>query len=87
MAVVDKGSFPTLFKKLWENISAENLVFRGSGLWLFNSSAVSSEKLILHRTTLAAPDDFFVKPLYLPLHAPSPEILVVRFGLLKAPSY
>ena len=48
MISLDKGSFPTLLKKLWEKKSAANLIggFRGSGLWPFNSLAVSVEKCI-----------------------------------------
>ncbi len=48
MIAVDKGSFPTLLKKLWEYKSADNLIggFRGSGLWPFNASAVNVEKCI-----------------------------------------
>ncbi len=48
MIAVDKGSFPTLLKMLWEYKSADNLIggFRGSRFWPFNASAVNVEKCI-----------------------------------------
>ena len=43
MTAVDKGSFPTLLKQLWQCFCSQNLVggFRGAGLWPFNLDALS----------------------------------------------
>ena len=59
MIVVDKGSFPTLFKKLWGFISADNLNggFRRSGLCPFNSFAVSLGKCLNPEEDVTIPDD------------------------------
>ena len=56
MASVDKGSFPTLFKKLWGHISAENLVaFEDQVCGHLIRSAVSLEKCSEEHN--ATPDD------------------------------
>ena len=46
MTAVNRGSFPTLLKQLWQCHYSQNFAggFRGAGLWPFNSDGVSLEK-------------------------------------------
>ena len=57
MQSVEKGSFPSLLKQLWETVSSTHLIngFRKAGLWPFNQAAVSVEKCV------AEADDIIVE--------------------------
>ena len=59
MTAVDKGSFPTLLKQLWQCFCSQNLVgsFRGVELWPFNSDVVSLEKCQNVLEDPTTPDD------------------------------
>ena len=59
MIAVNRGSFPTLLKQLWQCLYSQNFAggFRGAGLWPFNSDGVSLEKCQNVLEDPTTPDD------------------------------
>ena len=59
MTGVNRGSFPTLLKQLWQCLYSQNLAggFRDAGLWPFNSDGVSLEKCQNVLEDPTTPDD------------------------------